>query len=197
MRLLLFIVSIGLTIPVSASSWELEKNEGGIKVFTREIADSDVKEFKVNATMNASRLAIAKIVSHASDFMNWIPKVENSRVLEVVSPTKRIIYYEVGMPWPLDNRDCVMDFWVETDNDLGITYVKFKENLTAKPEVDGIVRMKKSSGFWKLTTITENTTMVDYQFAGDPGGSLPAWLVNMFLVDTPYDMFVTLREKVE
>lgn len=197
MRSLFFILFCLLGVSLYASSWELEKNEDGIKVYTRAVSGTDVKEFKVNCTMNASRLAIAKIVSRASDFMNWIPNVEDSRILEIVSPTKRIVYYEVDCPWPISNRDIVMDFWVEADKEKDVTYIKFKENLTAKPEVDGLVRMKKSEGFWKLTSLSDNKTRVDYQFSGDPGGGLPAWLINMFIVDTPFETFEVLREMVE
>lgn len=181
----------------SASDWELEKDKDGIRVYTRSPGDSDVKEFKVYADINADRIEILKILTRAGDYMNWMPNVDESRVLEVVSDTKRIVYYKVDCPWPTSNRDLVLDFWVENDEEQEATYIRLKENNSAKKEVSDCVRMKKAHGYWKLTTIAKNKTKVYYQFLGDPGGSLPSWLVNMFIVDGPFDTFVALKKKVE
>ena len=150
MRIVTVILFVLCSISVSAKTWKLEKDKNDIQVYTRSVKGSNVKEFKVTSNINASRMEIAKIVTKASDYMNWIPNVEASRVLKVVSPTKRIVYYEVDCPWPTSNRDIVMDMWVETNDEKETTWVKFKENLTAKKEVDGLVRMEKTEGFWKI-----------------------------------------------
>mgnify|MGYP002621340342 CR=1 FL=1 len=186
-----------LSVTSFSSDWKLEKNKNGIKVYTRELANSDIKEFKAIATIDAPRLKIARVLTRAGDFMNWMPQVDDSRVLRIVSPTKRIVYYSTDMPWPTDDRDVVLDLWVESDNANQTTWIKMKENLTEKREVDGMVRMTNASGYYKLTSISDNKTEVHYEFQADPAGSLPAWLINMFIVDAPYDTIMALREQVK
>lgn len=196
MRLTLLIIVTCFFIPAFAGNWKLEKDKKGIKVYTRESDDSDFKEFKALATIKADRMKIAKVLTRVSDFMNWYPDVSESRVLKIISPTKRIIYYKVDVPWPADDRDVVLNFNVKTDNKKKETLIYMDENLNTKSEVLGVVRMKKAEGFWKLTSVG-NHTKVHYQFLGDPGGGLPSWLVNMFIVDGPYDTIIALKEKVE
>ena len=191
---LLLIALIGLSH--LSLAWELEKNKDGIRVYTRKVNGYSVKEYKAYGTVNASRLDIARILTRVGDLMNWMPNVDESRVIDIVSPTKRIVYYTVDLPWPTDDRDVVLDYTVDTDDDKDITYIYMKENLTAKGEVDGFVRMKKASGHYKLTSIGQNKTKVEYQFLADPGGSLPSWLINMFIVDGPYDALQAIRDKV-
>jgi hypothetical protein len=190
--LLLFLSSTGY-----ASDWELEKDKNGIKVYTRKTEGNDIKEFKAFATINAPRLKIAHVLTRASDYMNWMPDVSESRVLKEVSKSKRVVYYIIDLPWPTDDRDVVLDLWVESNKEEKSTTIHMRQNLTTKKEVDGIVRMKKTTGFWKLTSLSENKTKVHYQFIGDPGGSVPAWLVNLLIVDGPFDSIEALREKVE
>ena len=151
--------------------------EAGKKIKTEsecipeKVSGYSVKEYKAYGDVKASRLKIAQVLTRVGDLMNWMPNVDESRVLKVVSPTKRVVYYTVDLPWPSDDRDVVLDYTVETDKEKGITIIHMKENLSAKKEVDDFIRMKKASGHYKLTSLGENKTKIEYQFLADPGGS--------------------------
>ena len=179
-----------------SSDWELEKNKDGIKVYTREVAGSDIKEYKAFATIKADRIAIARVLTRVGDFQNWMPNVEKSWLIKKVSSTSLIARYSVDLPWPADNRDIVLDLDLETDNTNGISIIRLKENLNEVPEDPDYIRMKKASGYWKLTTNGASTDII-YQFHADPGGRLPTSLINFFIVDGPYDAIQALRKKVE
>jgi hypothetical protein len=43
---------------------------------------------------------------------------------------------------------------------------------------------------------TSKTISIVYTFEVDPGGSLPAWLVNSFADKAPYESFKKLSEKL-
>ena len=195
-----FLVSIsflvGLALISHATDWSLEKNKDGIKVYTREVAGSDIKEFKATGRVKADRITIARALTRVGDFQNWMPKIEKSKTIKKVGPTSLIAYYTVDLPWPADNRDCVIDINLETDNKKGVSIIRMNENLKAYKEVAGFVRMKMIRGFWKLTTNGDYTD-IEYQLHSDPAGSLPTWIINMFIVDGPYDSIQALREKVE
>ena len=179
-----------------AAEWELDKDKDGVKVYTRAVSGSSIKEYKAVANIKADRVAIARVLTRIGDLQNWMPNVKKSKLLKKTSSTSIIGYYTVDLSWPMDNRDIVLDLWVETNNDKGVTFIKMKENLRAYAEVDDFVRIKKANGFYKLTT-NGNTTDIVYQFHSDPGGSLPTSIINMFIVDGPYDIIQALKEKVE
>ncbi|MCB9223741.1 MAG: START domain-containing protein [Crocinitomicaceae bacterium] len=184
------------TIISFSADWSLEKNKDGIKVYTREVAGSDIKEYKAFATINADRIEIAKVLTRVGDFQNWMPNVEKSRMVRKVSSTSLIAHYTVDLPWPADNRDIVLNLDLETDNEKGVSIVRLKENLSEVPEDPDYIRMKKASGYWKLTSNGSQTDII-YQFHADPGGSLPTSLINFFIVDGPYDAIQALKKKVE
>lgn len=179
-----------------SAEWELEKNKDGIKVYTRDVSGSDIKEYKAYATVHSDRITIARVLTRVGDFQNWMPNVETSRMVKQLSSTSLVCHYTVDMPWPIDNRDVVLNLSLETDNDKGISIVHLEENLSDYAEVPGYIRMKRARGYWKLTSNGDYTDVI-YQFHADPGGSLPTSVINMFIVDGPYDAIQALRGKVE
>ena len=52
-------------------------------------------------------------------------------------------------------------------------------------------------GFWYLKKISENQTLVVQQIYGNPGGTIPAFMVNMIVTRGPFDTFKELRKRVE
>jgi hypothetical protein len=179
-----------------AEDWKLERNIDGIKVYTRATEGSEILEFKTTCEVDASRLRVAEVVARITDYPNWFPECENAQVLKSISSTKRKIYYEIDLPWPASNRDIVMFLRVEVNNAKKTTYLYFDHTTGGKAEKDGVIRMPNAKGYWKLET-AGSKTKVHYQFLADPGGSLPTWIINLFIVDGPYDTMVALREKLK
>ncbi|HMG68961.1 MAG TPA: hypothetical protein VK588_14790, partial [Chitinophagaceae bacterium] len=77
------------------------------------------------------------------------------------------------------------------DRFLKITAVGIPKYL---PEKDGKVRVPRSSITWYVTMPTSTSVTIVYTFEADPGGSMPAWLVNMFADKGPYESFKKLSE---
>src|SRR5690606_6966144 len=69
------------------------------------------------------------------------------------------------------------------------------ENLPAFIDTqDGMVRMPVAEGFWVLQPLANQQVELTFQYRFDPGGNIPAWAVNMFLVKSPYEALANLRE---
>ena len=56
--------------------------------------------------------------------------------------------------------------------------------------------MSKVEGFWSLTP-REGEIEVIYEVHSEPGGSVPAWLANSFVVDAPFNTLQGLRQLAE
>ncbi|MCH7534986.1 MAG: hypothetical protein IH948_04465, partial [Bacteroidetes bacterium] len=63
-------------------------------------------------------------------------------------------------------------------------------------ETEDFVRIRDARGKWQFIQKDGEKIEVIFQFYGDPAGSLPIWLINMFIVDGPYNTLVNLREKI-
>lgn len=60
-----------------------------------------------------------------------------------------------------------------------------------------MVRMLRTEGRWLLTPQADGSTLVDYRGLTDPGGALPAWIVNRSTANTLGAMFFRLAKAAE
>jgi hypothetical protein len=59
---------------------------------------------------------------------------------------------------------------------------------------DDYLRIEISQGSWIFKKIDDNRVEVIHQFMSDPGGNIPKWIVNMFIVSGPYKTLENLKE---
>jgi len=50
---------------------------------------------------------------------------------------------------------------------------------------------------WLIDPAPGNTLKIDYTLQLDPGGSIPAWLVNMFIANGPVETFRRLKKQIQ
>ncbi len=62
------------------------------------------------------------------------------------------------------------------------------------PQKSGVVRMTYYEGHYHLVPVSGGQVEVTYQAVLDPAGSIPAWVANMAVVDTPYDLLANMRK---
>jgi hypothetical protein len=65
------------------------------------------------------------------------------------------------------------------------------------PVKKDIVRIDHSSGKWLITPYSPGQVKVEYTIHVDPGGSLPAWLVNTFATEGPLHIFRNLKIQLQ
>lgn len=181
-----FILTIPSLIKSQETNWQLKKNEDGIKVYTREVKGSSADEFKSVCTYNAKPEQVLNILLDASKYTEWMPNVCKSKLLKRISANVQIDYIENKAPWPVKNRDIVSKRKIIYNKNGSIT-IEVAADPDFIPEKDNIVRIKKMKGFWKIIPEGEVKVKVIFQVLSDPGGNIPAWLVNTRIVDTPFE----------
>jgi hypothetical protein len=65
------------------------------------------------------------------------------------------------------------------------------------PPKKGVVRIDHSAGKWVITPIGPKQVHIEYSIHVDPGGDLPAWLINIFGTDAPMKIFKKLKTQVQ
>jgi START domain len=180
----------------SSNEWKLEKSENNINIYTRKHQDSDIKEFKAVMVANADLAVLENIIENVIDYPNWQSNVSSAKILKQINKTEQYIYYTTDLPWPVSARDIVIHSKKVVDDNGKITF-----QLTGKSEYiaakDDFIRIKEAKGMWQLTPLQKNKIEVLYQFHADPAGNIPNSVINMFIIDGPYNSFVNLKKKVE
>lgn len=191
--LIIFSVLIfGVSTGMSQGRWELQKNENGIEVYTRKAATGNLKELRVLCELDATKAQLVSILQNIGDYSAWVYSNKKSVILKTINPQKIIYYTESHLPWPIKDRDLIVELNIISNAD--ILNVQAKSIPDFLPKNDKFVRVPYSLAQWKVTQAASNKLKVDYTFSVDPGGSIPAWLVNATLAIGPYKSFLKLRE---
>lgn len=180
----------------SISDWKLAKEKNGIQVYTRFMEGAKFKEYKTIAEMDASAEELIDILLDVESYSKWMAHVKLAEILETDGDDRFYVYSEVAVPWPFDNRDEVTLSVVSRDEVSKEIQIEISIIPDYIPEKKGIIRMPSGKGLWVFTPLENGKTQVYHQFGGDPGGNIPAWIVNMFLVDGPYKTMLSLQEVI-
>ena len=195
--LMAFILNAEANIDIPTGNWVLEKDKDNIKVWTKETETSNIKSFKAVTIISASVAQMAAVLNDVEAYPKWMADLESTEILNEISENECYYYFEVDAPWPVSNRDNVVHFELTYNNDNS----GFKVDVTGMAdyieEKQDIVRIPKSIGTWQITSISEEKTEVVFEYAADPGGKLPAWAINLFIVDGPFKTLSNLREYVK
>jgi hypothetical protein len=195
MKRKLFLVSILLFAFVAVmaqGNWELKKNENGIAVYTRKAATGNLKELRVICELDATKSQLISILQDIGNYNDWVYSNKKSEILKSLNPYKIIYYTESRLPWPIKDRDLIVQLDIYSGPE--ILEIQAKSLPEYLPENKKYVRVPYSLAKWKVTQVTENKLKVDYTFSVDPGGSIPPWLVNATMAIGPYNSFAKLRE---
>lgn len=173
--------------------WKLRKDRNGIRVWTRDHKEGAILEYLSKITIETNLEKLVDIIQDVDNYPVWTANCESASIYKVLSDSSRIEYLTTKVPWPLEDRDVAMEFVVYKHTE---TY--FQANLTsvpdAVPESDDYMRIEVSEGTWIFKQIDDSNVEVVHQFLSDPGGSIPKWIINMFIVSGPYKTLENLKK---
>lgn len=155
---------------------KLKKDKDDIKIYA---CHTDTSRFKsIRADVIIRDVSIGELKAHlmdAENYVTWQYKMEDSRLLQRISDSELIMRTVVDAPWPVNNREV-------------ITRLKVSVNKAGTElAVEG-----KVGRHWRVNAINGNDLKVEYFLTVDPGGSIPAWLVNLAVAEGPYESFRNL-----
>ncbi|MQT82281.1 START domain-containing protein [Pseudomonas helleri] len=178
-----------------AEDWKVAKDEDGIKVSLIEVPGSQYKAYQGVTLINAPVAKISALQEDVAGACAWIYECKTQKLLKHEGD-KSWTYTQFNTPWPVTPRDSVL--LVTTNKASDGTLTRTLEGLpTYLPEEKGFVRVAQVKGFWKLVPKGANQTEVTYQVHTEPGGSVPSWLANKFVVDAPFNTLKALKERAQ
>jgi len=185
------------TANAGQEEWKLAKDKDGIQVYTRLQEGRKIKEFRAVTVIKASLSSVVALVKDAEVAPEWYNHVRSGKPIKVFDEQRSIIYLELDFPFPATDRDMVARFEYTQDPETKVVRSVVEGMPDYIPEKKGIIRITELEGSWTFTPLPDNKVKVEYQFYADPGGNLPVWAVNMFIVDDPYKSLRRMQEFVE
>lgn len=194
--LLLFIFLVQ-SIEAQQKGWKLHSEKDGVQVFTQAVPNSAFKAVKAVGVVETSLSRLAYVLMDVKTTKEWVYGTKVCTLLKLMTPADLVYYSEVDLPWPASNRDFIIRITLTQDPKTRVITIVAENMPKYVPEKNGIVRIQRSSGLWHITPIDADHVRVEYTLQVDPGGLIPAWLVNMVASTGPYQSFIGLRKQVK
>jgi hypothetical protein len=156
------------------STWELKKEQDGIRVYTAAVANSNIKAIKVECKVQATLSQLTAFLLDAKAHEQWVYKTKQSYLVKNIGPGNLIYYSEMEMPWPMANRDAIVNLKISQNTATKALTVKAVALAGHIPEGKDKVRVLSSDVSWTVKPLGNNSLSIEYIAQVDPGGALPA-----------------------
>jgi hypothetical protein len=191
---LLMGVSLAFCAAAQAQDWQLAKDEEGIQVYLSAVPGSQYKVYRGETIIQASVARIRALQEDVGGSCAWIHQCKDQLLIRKEGTSSWTHTY-FDTPWPVSPRDSLIEVTTEEQENGLLRQLKGVPDLL--PEEKGYVRVARVDGFWKLEPLEDQRVKVTYQLHNEPGGSVPSWLANSFVIDAPFNTLKGLRSLAE
>lgn len=180
---------------LAENEWKLSLEKDNISVFTREVEFSNFDEFLAEAKMTGTIEDFKRIITDIENYSDWVPDCKSIEILETPNPNNITYHMKLKVPFPFTKRDIVQQIILnESENRLEVLIHNHPNKVKKDKKY---VRMLKAHGKWTIQEVSKREISVRFQYFADPGGDIPAWLVNSFIVKNPHKSLVNMRKLME
>lgn len=180
----------------AGADWKKELDKQGIVIFTRTPEQSKLKGFKAEATLSGTTVdEVQSLLMDVEQYGDWVSDVKSVEVLEDHLPGRVLYHVRLGVPFPFEQRDMVQEMRVKRLSDT-VVRIDLMNRPDAIEPLRKAVRMPSADGHWDIEAVDQDTVQICFEYYSDPGGGIPPWLVNMFIVQSPYKTIKNLRTLV-
>jgi hypothetical protein len=186
-----------LAYATTSGAWTQIDDDEGIRIWKLEIPGVEVPGFRGETVMNASAERIVEELKHVEWHTQWMYRCSESAIIKRIDEDAALIYNRTDTPWPVWDRDVVLDTAFTTSADHKVITLTFKNtDPTLRPLPEHVIRMPRLEGSYRMEKVAENKTKVTYTVEVDIGGSIPAWMAKMVARDMPYKTLSSLRNRL-
>jgi hypothetical protein len=194
---LLFCVFVFVNSLSAQNGWAVQKEKDGIKISNRHSPTSSFNDVRVEVDLPGNIDQLSVILLDVNKYTEWAYATRKSVLIKQLAPAKLIYYSEIEVPWPATDRYFFADFELIRDPAGQNMKVVSSSIPYDAPAPKDLVKVPYSRGSWNVTQLSKKTIHVDYILELDPGGSLPAWVVNLFASKGPLETFENIRTKMK
>ena len=177
------------------TDWKLQKDAKGIKVYTRKVPGETLKAFRAVTLVDASADQVLGEITDVEQGAEWMDRCAESHLVQQEGPDVYLAYTLIDVPWPLDDRDLVTRVQIRREKDRIICTMSNVPD--AVPVKRNVIRMPRYEGQWVLIPQDNGQTQVISEGISSPGGTIPDWLANSEVVESPYNTLSNLRDRLE
>ena len=184
-----------------ADGWELTDTSDGVTVFKREDPGSPFHGIKGSGVVDARVATVALVLLDDARAPEWVDSLDEARVVNVISPSEYIEYNHVHMPWPTSDREFLTRVTMGYDAAARSSQIRSEPvELPGLPPRTGDIRGVLRA-IYTMTPIDsadgKQATQLTVEIHSDPGGWIPAFIVNFFQKDWAHETIAGIRAQTK
>jgi hypothetical protein len=193
----MFFVALAVSCQAAAQSWDFVKEKDGIKIYTCKDAGNSLKSYKGVTDIHAPAEKVFSMIEDINHTEWWDKSVSRIKVLHYEKYKLAQYYMIYDLPWPVTDRDLYVNVVSTFDPVTGEGKVKATPLNGSFPSSHNMVRMKDYRQTWTIKSAGQKLCHVILEGFVDPGGSIPDWICNMVIVDSPIKAITELKLGLE
>ncbi|MDD2851133.1 MAG: SRPBCC family protein [Desulfuromonadaceae bacterium] len=195
--LLLFLLFFALFTPAAFAATvtpgELKTLRGG-NILVKEVPEKvkGYRTFLAHAVIAAPLAKIYKVLIDFSSYPDFMPNVKKVVVRAADQQGARLDYH-LGLPMGVKKLYRLKMTYKIAEDAAEIAW-----QLIPWPELSASETIRDTSGYWRLTRLPGDKTLVEYQVRTDPGG-IPfgaGWIVDLMTKGSLPDILESTRKRV-
>lgn len=192
---LTLLICLAAPLLAEAQEWRSVLVRDGVQVFSRPVEGSPIWELRAAATFPVPPQRLLAALADTAAYPQNLPPTESVRLLRREGDVSWV--YMVLNPPFIARRDSCIRTMISRLADGRLISAWQAAVDGCPPPQRGLVRIERNHGRWLLTPAQGGqATEVDYELYTDPGGQVPAWLVNRGTARSLPELFRTLRAAV-
>ena len=193
--LVLFLLVYSFSL--AAQSWNFIKEKDGIKMYTRKEPGSSIKSFKGVTDIHAPAEKVFNLIRNVKNLDWWDKNLREIKVLYYEKEKRSQYYLVYDSPWPVTDRDLCVDATITTDPMTGTRIINAVPLTNVVPENPAYIRIKDYWQRWTLEPKGNEVVHAVLEGRVDPAGSVPDWIYNMVITETPLKVMRGAKARLE
>ena len=165
--------------------WKLMKENERYSIYARKLTKSKFKEIKVIGRIQSSLSAIVMALEDIEYQKEWVLRTLDAYEIEQLGVGNYHFYLSTDMPFPVSDRDLVCYYERTQDPETKVVTTISYATPELIPEEESLVRIPSFDSYYILTPDDDGWLDMEYFLKIDPGGALPAWVVNLAATTGP------------
>ncbi|HEU0224722.1 MAG TPA: START domain-containing protein [Steroidobacteraceae bacterium] len=187
-------------LPVTghAGAWEGVTEKDGIVVSQRMVEGRPFPQLRAQGEVRGTPNEILAVLLDVPAYREWVPDCAEATILRRTGARRRLIYTRTDMPWPVLDREAVIDQEVYFVRASRLVKVEFRAVPAPEvPQAVDTIRTEFAEGSYTIEALDAGRSRVTYLIHADPGGAVPGWLVQLQIRRNPLETLMGLRRRLE
>jgi len=198
-KILLLILAMSLIVfgySQSQSEWELKSDEDDIYAYTRNIENTKILEYRIEAKIEGSVPAAVNLMRNLDLYEKLFPDTKDHKIIHQESENEFHMYLTIDTPFPAKDRDGTYHNIITINPEYSKARIEIKISDKGDHIKTNKIRLKDCYGFWEFTKISNNKIGIVHQFYADPEGVVPKWLINKMIVNNPIKSLQNMKKLI-